>query len=182
MVADCQQQRSAMRLRRVFTITGFGVHDQPESVFTIDWNLCSRSNGVRVHDPPESALHHPHQPLGTLAVHRPAVVPYHHRHPARAVKRVLQMEFVDPAHHRQIVRARRNRLIIQGRACDFQQTALRGDWHNRIVMVHQREPFGPVRGPDLLRKKSRSTVNWPIFSYKGAGKASSATPSPVVPA
>jgi hypothetical protein len=36
-------------------ITGIGVHDPPESVFTIDWNLCSRSNGIGVHDPPESA-------------------------------------------------------------------------------------------------------------------------------
>jgi len=36
-------------------ITGIGVHDPPESVFTIEWNLCSRSNGIRVHDPPESA-------------------------------------------------------------------------------------------------------------------------------
>jgi len=39
----------------VFMITGIGVHDPPESVFTIDWNLCSRSNGIRVHDRPESA-------------------------------------------------------------------------------------------------------------------------------
>ena len=36
-------------------ITGIGVHDPPESVFTIDWNLCSRSNGIRVHDQTESA-------------------------------------------------------------------------------------------------------------------------------
>src|SRR6185437_9375638 len=39
----------------VFMITGIGVHDPPESVFTIDWNGCSRSNGIRVHHPPESA-------------------------------------------------------------------------------------------------------------------------------
>ena len=26
----------------------------------------------------------------------------------------------------------------------------------------------PAHGPDLLRKKSRSTVSWPIFSYNGA--------------
>jgi hypothetical protein len=56
VVEDCQQQRPAMRPRTVFTITGIGVHDPPESVFTIDWNLCSRSNGIRVHDPPESAV------------------------------------------------------------------------------------------------------------------------------
>ena len=40
----------------MFMITGIGVHDPPESVFTIDWNLCSRSNGIGVHDPPESAV------------------------------------------------------------------------------------------------------------------------------
>jgi len=44
-----------MRRRTVFMITGIGVHDPPESVFTIDWNLSSRSNGIGVHDPPESA-------------------------------------------------------------------------------------------------------------------------------
>jgi hypothetical protein len=49
-------------------------------------------------------------------------------------------------------------------------------------MVHKREPFSAVHGPDLLRKKSRSTINWPIFSYKGARKASSPAASPFVPA
>ena len=34
---------------------GVDVHDPPESLFTIDWNLCSRPNGISVHDPPESA-------------------------------------------------------------------------------------------------------------------------------
>jgi len=38
-------------------------------------------------------------------------------------------------------------------------------------MVYQRKPFGPILGPDLLRKKSRSTVSWPIFSYSGASRA-----------
>jgi hypothetical protein len=27
-------------------ITGTGVHDRPESAFTIDWNECSRSTGM----------------------------------------------------------------------------------------------------------------------------------------
>ena len=37
-------------------ITGTGVHDRPESAFTIDWNECSRSTGIGVHDPPERAV------------------------------------------------------------------------------------------------------------------------------
>src|SRR5580698_3114785 len=49
-------------------------------------------------------------------------------------------------------------------------------------MVYQREPFGPVHGPDLLRKKSRSTVSWPIFSYSGASRASSAAAPLTTPA
>jgi hypothetical protein len=38
VVEDCQQRRAAMTLRAAFMITGIGVHDPPESVFTIDWN------------------------------------------------------------------------------------------------------------------------------------------------
>src|SRR5580658_105279 len=49
-------------------------------------------------------------------------------------------------------------------------------------MVHQRKPFGPGHGPDLLRKKSRSTVSWPIFSYNGASWASSAAAPLAAPA
>jgi hypothetical protein len=37
-------------------ITGTGVHDRPESAFTIDWNECSRSTGIGVHDPLERAI------------------------------------------------------------------------------------------------------------------------------
>src|SRR5580658_6756261 len=49
-------------------------------------------------------------------------------------------------------------------------------------MVYQRKPFGPGHGPDLLRKKSRSTVSWPIFSYNGASWASSAAAPLAAPA
>jgi hypothetical protein len=37
-------------------ITGTGVHDRPESLFTINWIECSRSNGTGVDDPPERAV------------------------------------------------------------------------------------------------------------------------------
>src|SRR5665213_3933910 len=49
-------------------------------------------------------------------------------------------------------------------------------------MVHQRKPLEPVHGPDLLRKKSRSTVSWPIFSYSGANRVSSAVAPLTAPA
>jgi hypothetical protein len=48
-------------------ITGTGVHDRPESAFTIDWNECSRSTGIGVHDPPERAA--AKAPIG-LSIHR----------------------------------------------------------------------------------------------------------------
>ena len=47
-----------MTPRAAFMITGIGVHDRPESVFTINWIACSRSNGISVHDPPERAVSH----------------------------------------------------------------------------------------------------------------------------
>src|SRR3954453_19694252 len=59
-------------------------------------------------------------------------------------------------------------LVIQRRARDFQQPALRRDRQIGVVSVDQRATLAGVHGPDLFRKKSRSTVSWPIFSYKGA--------------
>src|SRR5271165_5579407 len=88
------------------------------------------------------------------------------------------MQLVHPPHHRQIVRAHRRRPVIQRRARHLKQPALRRGRQHRVSMVYQRKPISPAHGPDLLRKKSRSTVNWPIFSYSGASRASSvAAPS-----
>src|SRR5271165_4677535 len=84
------------------------------------------------------------------------------------------MQLVHPPHHRQIVRAHRRRTVIQRRARHLQQPALLHGRQHRVSTVYQRKPFRPAHGPDLLRKKSRSTVNWPIFSYNGASCASSA--------
>ena len=58
-------------------ITGTGVHDRPESAFTIDWNECSRSTGIGVHDPPERASLVQkwlgHAQLSTTAIYADAV-------------------------------------------------------------------------------------------------------------
>ena len=62
------------------------------------------------------------------------------------------MQLVDPPHHRQIVRAHRNRPVIQGGARDLQQTALRHDRQDRVIMVHQREPFGRLMAQTFCEK------------------------------
>ncbi len=54
MVEDCRQQRPTVAPQIAFMITGTGVHDRPESLFTIDRNRCSRSTGLDVHDQTES--------------------------------------------------------------------------------------------------------------------------------
>jgi hypothetical protein len=41
MVEDCRQQRPTVAPRIAFMITGTGVHDRPESAFTINWNRRS---------------------------------------------------------------------------------------------------------------------------------------------
>jgi hypothetical protein len=56
--------------------------------------------------------HHPHQPFGPLAVHRPAFPTEYRRHSARSIKRPRQMQLIHPPHHRKIVRAYRRRPIV----------------------------------------------------------------------
>src|SRR3984957_2267863 len=120
--------------------------------------------------------HHPHQPAHALAVYHHAILAQRRHHPPRPVERPLRIKLVHPTHQRQVVRVHRRRLVIQRRAGDLQQLALRHDRKVRIVSVDQRATFAGPHGPDLFRKKSRSTVNWPIFSYKGASCVSAASP------
>src|ERR1017187_3969591 len=84
------------------------------------------------------------------------------------------MQLIHPPHQCQILRADRYSSVIQRRAGHLQQLALRDDRQGRVGRVDQRKPCGRAHGPDLLRKKSRSTVSCPIFSYSGASCASSA--------
>src|SRR5208337_3994687 len=121
--------------------------------------------------------HHPHQPPHPLAIHLKAVAPKHRRHPARPIKRCRQIQLVHPPHHREVVGAHRTWPVIQCRARHPQQPALRHDRQRRLRRVDQCQPRGRTHGPDLLRKKSRSTVNWPIFSNNGAISASFAAAS-----
>src|SRR5689334_8831681 len=124
--------------------------------------------------------HQAHQPPHPLAVHTPAVAAQHRHHPPRAVKRRGGVELVHPPHQRQVGRVHRRRVVIQRRARHLQQPALRRNRERGIRLVNQSQTLHRAHGPDLLRKKSRSTVSWPIFSYSGASCASLASPWPTV--
>src|SRR5271157_3844742 len=87
------------------------------------------------------------------------------------------MQLIHPPHHRQVIWAYRRWPVIMRRACDLQQTALPHHRQHRVSMVHQCQSVRRAHGPDLLRKKSRSTVSWPIFSNRGASCASLAAAS-----
>ena len=75
------------------------------------------------------------------------------------MERIRQVEFVDPAHHRQIIRVSGYWTIINRRTRDLQKLALRHHRQDRVGMVYQTNPFGRLHGPDLFRKKSRSTIS-----------------------
>src|SRR5271167_3023499 len=84
------------------------------------------------------------------------------------------MQLIHPPHQCQVLRADRHGPVIQRRASHLQQLALRDDRQGRVGRVDQRKPCCRAHGPDRLRKKSRSTVSCPIFSYRAASWASSA--------
>ncbi len=119
--------------------------------------------------------HQPHQSAHTFAVHHFAVPSQYRHHATRPVKRRRQILLVQPPHQSQIIGTHRRSSVIQRRARNLQQPALRHDRQISVGPVDQRQPHYLVHGPDLLRKKSRSTVSSPIFSYS---LASSARPPP----
>src|SRR5271166_5562745 len=128
--------------------------------------------------------HQPHQTAHPFAVHRPAIPAQHRDHPARPIERRRQILLVDQPHQPQVVLAGRRRAPIQRRAGNLQQAALSHDRQLAVGALDQRQPRGRGHGPDLLRKKSRSTVSSPIFSYSLASRASSAaapSDAPVLP-
>src|SRR5215469_632647 len=78
MVEDCRHLWPAITCLDGFMITGIGVHDRPEPVFTIHRNACSRSTGFGVHNPPERAQQR-HNPAGHKRICRATAQPREYR-------------------------------------------------------------------------------------------------------
>ncbi len=110
--------------------------------------------------------HHPHQPPHPLAVDPTAFLVEFEGHSPRAVERKFEMQFVDAAHHGQIVRPGDGRGAVDPRARHAQQRALAA--HRQVLArpFDHRSSIGRAHRPGLLAKKSRSTVSWPIVSAR----------------
>ena len=91
-------------------------------------------------------------------------------HPRRlhlpaAVERVLQRQFVHPPHQGQVLRALFPRRVVHRRAVDAKQRALAPD-AQLAPPLDQLQACGAAQRCKPRRKKSRSTVNSPIFACK----------------
>jgi hypothetical protein len=65
-----------------------------------------------------------HQPLDALAIDRMSLGLERHRHLSAAVERKLQVQLVDAPHQRELVVARRLRLVIHAGSRYLEQLAL----------------------------------------------------------
>ena len=103
--------------------------------------------------------HQPHQPPHPVPADRMAFPAELAGHLTRAVKRVLQIELVDPAHQRQALRALALGPVIQRGTADRQDRALPAQTQRRIVAPDHRPARRPAHRLSPRAKKSRSTVS-----------------------
>src|SRR4051794_11476632 len=126
--------------------------------------------------------HQSHQPAHPLTADLMALAAQPRRHPARTVERRPQVLLVDPPHQVQIGRVGRDRLVVHARTGHAQQLALARHRQRAMPAIDHRQPRRPAHGAGLRRKKSRSTVNCPIFSYNSDTLGPSACSGVALPA
>src|SRR3954452_5275966 len=126
--------------------------------------------------------HQSHQPAHPLTADLMALAAQPRRHPARTVERRPQVLLVDPPHQVQIGRVGRDRLVVHARTGHAQQLALARHRQRTMPAIDHRQPRRPAHGAGLRRKKSRSTVNCPIFSYNSDTLGPSACSGVALPA
>jgi len=108
--------------------------------------------------------HQAHQSLHALAIHGRAFGAQHCRHSARTEKGPRREQFVDPAHQRAVVVIGRLARPIDARARHAQKRALPPNRQRLVGAVEHRSAIRSAHLPDLLAKKSRSTVSCPILA------------------
>src|SRR5262249_44984181 len=99
-----------------------------------------------------------------LAVDRLTLRPQQRRQPPRAQKGPGREQLVHPPHQRHIVVVGWSRRPIDPRAGNLQQHALPAHRQSAMTPIHERSPVRSAHLPDLLAKKSRSTISSPILA------------------
>jgi hypothetical protein len=84
-------------------------------------------------------------------------------YPARTEKRPSGEKFVNPGHQRGVVVVGRLAHAADARARDAQKRTLPPNRQRRVGAVEHRSAVRRAKLPDLLAKKSRSTVSCPIL-------------------
>jgi hypothetical protein len=108
--------------------------------------------------------HQPHQPAHPIAADPDAVAPQRFDHAPRAAERRLQIERVEPAHQCQILGPGPGHRPISAGPRDTRKRALAAHRNGSVPAVDRGQTVRAAHLPDLLAKKSRSTVSWPIFA------------------
>ena len=109
--------------------------------------------------------HQAHQTTGPATTEAHALAAQMTDHLTGAVERILQEQLINAPHQRQGLRALALGRVIERGASDRQQTALTAQAQRPVSAHHHRSPLGPAHRPDPRdKKKSRSTVNSPIFA------------------
>src|SRR5207245_2251233 len=98
---------------------------------------------------------------------------------AGPIERPLQVQLIEPTHQTQVPIRQRSGRVVHARAAQIQQFGLACHRHLGAPINH-RLPLEPGNFPSALSKKSRSTVNSPIFACNSRirSRSSAATASP----
>ena len=106
--------------------------------------------------------HEMHEPADPLPIDALSLGLEPDLHPTRAKEGRLQVLAVHGGHERQVRFLRGPLLVVQRRPADPQELALACDGQATVLALNEALPLLAAHCPDLLRKKSRSTVSWPI--------------------
>src|ERR1700730_935917 len=85
-------------------------------------------------------------------------------HPPRTIKRIGREQFVDPPHEYEIVVVGRPFRPVYARARHTKQRALAPNRQGFVRAIEHLSTIRRAHLPDLLAKKSRSTVSCPILA------------------
>ena len=117
----------------------------------------------------------PHQPPHPVPPGGHALAAQMPHHLPAAVERVLQVQLVQPAHQRRVLRALALRRVVLRRPAHAEQFALAGQRQPAAEVDHA-DALGSAQRANPRRKKSRSTVSSPIFACRSRIVASCSPP------